>query len=85
MRSMPFIPFSIANYVSGLSSISLRDYILGTILGLAPGQLINNYFFVKAIDIKENPLGALIAGAIKGAYISIVILWKRKSKYKTKE
>lgn len=85
IRSMPFIPFSIVNYVSGLSSISLRDYIWGTILGLAPGQLINNYFFVKAIDVEKNPLGTLIAAAIKGGYILIIMLWKRKSKYTTKE
>ena len=85
MRSMPFIPFSIANYVSGLSSISLRDYISGTILGLVPGQFITTYFFAKAIDVKKNPLGALIAAVIKGGYILIVILCRRKSKYKTKE
>lgn len=85
MRSMPFIPFSIANYVSGLSSISLRDYISGTILGLAPGQFITTYFFVKAVDVKENPLGALIAAAIKGGYVLMIILWRRKSRYKTKE
>lgn len=85
MRSMPFIPFSIANYVSGLSSISLKDYVFGTILGLAPGQFITTYFFVKAVDIRENPIGAIIAAVVKGAYVLLVILWQRKSKYKTKE
>ncbi|NMA86092.1 MAG: TVP38/TMEM64 family protein [Tissierellia bacterium] len=85
MRSMPFIPFSIANYVSGLSSIGLRAYIIGTFLGLAPGQFATTYFFYKAVDIRENPVGALIAGGIKAAYVALVILWQRKSKYKTKE
>ena len=82
---MPFIPLSVANYVSGLSSISFKDYVLGTILGLVPGQFITTYFFVKAVDIKQDPIGALIAGAIKGGYVLLVILWQRKSKYKTKE
>jgi len=85
IRSMPFIPLSVANYVSGLSSISFKDYVLGTILGLVPGQFITTYFFVKAVDIKQDPIGALIAGAIKGGYVLLVILWQRKSKYKTKE
>ena len=85
MRSMPFIPLSVANYVSGLSSISLKDYILGTILGLVPGQFITTYFFVKAVDIRQDPMGALIAGAIKGGYVLLIILWQRKSKYRTKE
>lgn len=85
MRSMPFIPFSIANYVSGLSSIRLKDYVIGTIMGLAPGQFATTYFFYKAVDIRENPVGALIAGGIKAAYVLLVILWQRKSKYSTKE
>ncbi|NMB08647.1 MAG: TVP38/TMEM64 family protein [Tissierellia bacterium] len=85
MRSMPFIPFSIANYVSGLSSIGLKDYVLGTIMGLAPGQFATTYFFYKAVDVRENPIGALIAGGIKAAYVLLVILWQRKSKYSTKE
>lgn len=85
MRSMPFIPFTVANYVSGLSSIPLRPYVIGTLLGLAPGQFITTYFFVKAVDIRENPMGAVIAAVIKGAYVLLVILWQRKSKYKTKE
>lgn len=85
MRSMPFIPFSIANYVSGLSSIRLKDYVIGTIMGLAPGQFATTYFFVKAVDVRQNPIGALIAGGIKAAYVFLVILWRRKSKYKTKE
>lgn len=85
MRSMPFIPFNIANYVSGLSSISLKDYILGTILGLAPNQFITSYFFIKVIDIKENPIGTFLAAFIKGAYVFLIILWQRKNKYNTKE
>lgn len=85
LRSMPFIPFSIANYVAGLSSASLKDYILGTFLGLAPSQLITTYFFAKAVDIRKNPYKALLAGAIKGSYVLIVILWQRKNKHKAKD
>ena len=85
LRSIPFIPFSIANYVAGLSSASLKDYILGTFLGLAPSQLITTYFFAKAVDIRKNPLKALLAGAIKVSYVFIVILWQRKNKHKAKD
>lgn len=85
IRSMPFIPFGIANYVSGLSSIGFKDYVLGTILGIVPGQFATTYFFYKAIDTRENPMGTLIAGGIKASYVALVILWQRKSKYKTKE
>lgn len=85
MRSMPFIPFGIANYVSGITSVSLGDYILGTFLGLAPSQAINSYFFVKAINIGRNPLQVLVAGLIKGIYVLLIFLWQRKSKFNVKE
>lgn len=85
MRSMPFIPFSVANYVSGISSVSVRDYIFGTVLGLTPGQAINSYFFVKAINIGQNPFQVLFAALIKGVYVLFIILWQRKSKFNPKE
>lgn len=85
LRSMPFIPFSIANYVSGLSSISFKNYLFGTFLGLGPSQFITTYFFAKAVDIRRNPLKALMAAGIKGLYVLLVLLWQRKNKYKAKD
>ncbi len=85
MRSMPFIPFSIANFISGVTSIRLKDYLLGTLMGLGPGQLATTYFFTKAVDIKNDPLGVLIAALIKGGYVVLVLFLYKKSKYKTKE
>ena len=57
------LSFSIANYVSGTSSI-FWELCLGTILGLVPGQFITTYF-CKEAGYKEESLGALIAAAIK--------------------
>ena len=85
MRSMPFIPFSIANFVCGVTSIKYRDYILGTILGLIPGQFITNIFFTKAVSFREDPMGAIGAAGLKAIYVVIVLLWQKKSKYRTKE
>lgn len=85
LRSMPFIPFSVANFVSGVTSIKLRDYIWGTILGLGPGQFITTFFFSRAVNLKEDPIGAIIGASIKIIYVGIVILWQRNSRFKSKE
>lgn len=85
MRSIPFIPFSIANYISGISSIPLKDYFLGTLLGLAPGQFITTYFFAKAVNIVEDPIEPLMAALVKGVYVVLIIIWRRKSKYRIKD
>lgn len=85
IRSMPFIPFSVANFISGITSIKLKNYLLGTLIGLGPGQLATTYFFTKAVDIKANPLGAFLAALIKGGYVILVLILFNRSKYKTKE
>ena len=39
IRLLPIIPYGLVNFAAGLTSISLRDYTLGTILGTVPGVL----------------------------------------------
>lgn len=82
MRNIPFMTFSIGNYVSGWSSVSLGDYILGTILGIAPSQFITTYFFTKAINVRKNPLQLLLAAIIKFAYFLLIIFSYKKFKSK---
>jgi phospholipase D1/2 len=72
-RLLPVAPFTVVNIVSGAFKVPLRDYLIGSILGLAPGILITNLFahqFERAI---RNPgvgtfllLLALIAVSVIG-------------------
>lgn len=39
IRMIAFVPFSIANYVAGVSGIRLLPYTIGTIIGVAPGTV----------------------------------------------
>jgi uncharacterized membrane protein YdjX (TVP38/TMEM64 family) len=39
IRLLPIIPYGIVNFAAGLTSISFRDYFLGTIVGTLPGIL----------------------------------------------
>ncbi len=39
-RLIPVLPFTVVNYGSGLSGVRLRDYVVGTVLGIAPGTVI---------------------------------------------
>ncbi len=36
-RVIPVAPFSLINLIAGVSSISLRDFLLGTLIGIIPG------------------------------------------------
>ncbi|NJN03281.1 MAG: TVP38/TMEM64 family protein [Leptolyngbyaceae cyanobacterium SL_1_1] len=39
IRLVPILPYGLVNFAAGLTSISFRDYLLGTILGTAPSVL----------------------------------------------
>lgn len=36
-RLIPLVPFTVLNYAAGLTTIRLRDYVLGTMIGIIPG------------------------------------------------
>jgi len=39
IRNIPVAPFTIVNLIAGASHIRLKDYLIGTALGMLPGRL----------------------------------------------
>lgn len=39
-RLIPVVPFTLINYVAGLSAVGVRDYVVGTALGIVPGTVV---------------------------------------------
>ncbi|EGJ35002.1 MULTISPECIES: TVP38/TMEM64 family protein [Moorena] len=37
IRLLPIIPYGLVNFAAGLTSVSFKDYFLGTVLGIIPG------------------------------------------------
>jgi phospholipase D1/2 len=73
VRIVPIAPFSIINLVAGASHLAFRDFLIGTILGLAPGTILISFFVDRIVAAVRNPgpitfaLLALVAGiAIAG-------------------
>jgi uncharacterized membrane protein YdjX (TVP38/TMEM64 family) len=40
LRLSPVFPFNLLNYAFGLTRVRLRDYVLGSLVGMAPGALL---------------------------------------------
>lgn len=44
IRLLPLAPFGVINLIAGISRIRLRDYLIGTVLGLLPGVVLTTLF-----------------------------------------
>ncbi len=44
LRLIPLVPFNALNFAAGISRVSLRDYVLGSLIGMLPGTLVYTYF-----------------------------------------
>jgi uncharacterized membrane protein YdjX (TVP38/TMEM64 family) len=72
VRIVPVAPYSVVNIVAGASHIGLRDFLLGTLIGLLPGVLGTVVFVDRVVETLRHPgpmsfaLLALIAGVLVG-------------------
>lgn len=48
VRLIPIAPFTVVNLVAGSSQLRLRDCLLGTLIGMAPGTLVLTAFSAEA-------------------------------------
>ncbi|WJX43462.1 hypothetical protein P8452_30560 [Trifolium repens] len=61
LRLSPLLPFSLGNYLYGLTSVKFLPYVLGSWLGMLPGTwaYVSAGAFGRAIIQEETELGAL--------------------------
>ena len=79
MRLLPIAPFTVVNVISGAFQVPVRDYILGSLLGLTPGILVINLFAHQMEDAIRNPGAgsfALLAGLV--VITGLGIMWLRR-------
>ena len=64
VRKVP-APFTIVNMICGASPVTLRDFVLGTLLGMGTGTLMLTILGGRIVDIVRSPgLGELAIGAV---------------------
>ena len=65
IRVLPVAPFVVINVVAGASHISLRDFLIGTVLGMAPGIVLTVTFVHHLAEAVRRPsLGAVAVVAL---------------------
>jgi len=85
LRVVPVAPFTLINLAAGASHIGLRDFLLGTALGMAPGIVLATTFAHQLVAAVRHPslsglvLVALIGAALIGLSIALQRFFSRRS------
>jgi phosphatidylserine/phosphatidylglycerophosphate/cardiolipin synthase-like enzyme/uncharacterized membrane protein YdjX (TVP38/TMEM64 family) len=75
IRILPVAPFTVVNLIAGASHIGLRDYMLGTMLGMSPGIVLTVTFVhhLAAAIRDPSPQTFAILAAVGVLLIAIAI------------
>lgn len=60
VRLSPVVPFSVLNYALGLTTIRLRDYVIGSFVGMLPGTFL--YVYLGSLGAAAGALGEPAGG-----------------------
>lgn len=71
VRIIPVAPFTVINLVAGTTHIGLRDFLLGTLIGLSPGIVAAALFIDRILAALRDP-GAGTVAVLVGLTVLIV-------------
>ena len=69
-RLSPVFPFSLLNYMFGLTKVRFRDYVLASLIGMIPGGLMYVY-----LGSALGSLAQVAAGKVEGGPAQQVFFW----------
>jgi phospholipase D1/2 len=80
VRMLPIAPFTIINLIAGASHIRFRHFVLGTILGMAPGTLILVLFVDRIVAAVRTPgpLTFTLLALIAGVALAVALLLRSR-------
>ncbi len=78
-RLVPVVPFTAMNYVAGLTSLRLRDFVVGTALGILPATTA--YVTIGAYGGAPGswPVLVSVLGLVLLTLVGAVAAWRRRS------
>ncbi|WP_398480025.1 VTT domain-containing protein [Tardiphaga sp.] len=69
IRMLPLAPFSLVNMAAGASGVRFRDFIIGTVIGMAPGLIAMSVFGAQIADLLRQPSWADVALLLFGIMV----------------
>jgi uncharacterized membrane protein YdjX (TVP38/TMEM64 family) len=74
LRKIP-LPFTLANVIAGASTVAFRDFLVGTLLGMAGLVIGLAGFGYQLTMVFRSPSPATIVGAILLVSIPLTLAW----------
>lgn len=78
LRLVPIAPFAIVNMVAGASHIRLRDFLIGSAIGMTPGTLFFALFIEQTVEVFERPGPASLILLVATFILIVVGVWVAK-------
>jgi uncharacterized membrane protein YdjX (TVP38/TMEM64 family) len=79
LRLLPLAPFGVVNVMAGISHVRVVPYVIGTFLGLLPGNLLLTAFGRQLRRMFQDPHPLDIAGLVAVVLaISLMMWWLHK-------
>jgi phospholipase D1/2 len=75
LRLLPIAPFTVVNLVAGASAIRTRDYLLGTLFGMAPGAVLMTVFGDRLGAWLRRPDLANLLVVVSVAAAALMLTW----------
>ncbi len=69
VRLIPLFPFNVLNLVCGVTALRLRDYVLGTAIGIVPGSAL----LAVAGGSIDDPTSPVFIGSVTGFIVLAVV------------
>lgn len=77
VRLLPVAPFTLVNLVAGSIRVPFADFLIGTLIGLAPGLITMSVLGGQVLDIFQDPsfttLGIMLAVLVGGIGLSLLL------------
>ncbi len=74
LRLIPALPFNILNYALGLTSVTLKDYVLASLLGMIPGTFVYVSLGNAASHISLSEPKVWTKPEIWGPFLLVILL-----------
>lgn len=79
LRLLPVAPFTVVNIVSGAFQVPIWQYVVGSLLGLAPGILVINLFAHQFESAIRNPgMGTFVLLGVLIVITAAGVFWMRR-------